>query len=81
MRLPNGLWQVARPPGLGAATIHSRFAVPPEQWEELHRDKEAGMPVAAIMAKYGISRNCIFSTLRRRNGSTHDPYEEASLTV
>jgi hypothetical protein len=41
------------------------FAVPEERWGEFKKDRVEGLPTKDIMAKYGISRNCVFSTARR----------------
>jgi Mor family transcriptional regulator len=43
----------------------SGYAVPRERWPEFAADKNDGASTTALMEKYEISRNTVFTTVRR----------------
>jgi Mor family transcriptional regulator len=66
MPTPDGLWHVTHVPEIPLFfDERKRNSIPAERWSELQLDRQHGMSIKDLMAKYGVSRNYVFVILRR----------------
>jgi hypothetical protein len=68
----DGLWAVTRVTDLPEMRGRGRSGILEQRWPEFWADRQAGMMIRDLVAKYGVSRGYVFTLLRRLRAQNGD---------